>query len=99
MDRRARLARRGPATQADARRTDCGGSTPPDQEVRVTQVDDETLTRELAEHLEAGFEAVVRAYEQRLYAFALRLTGSPRDAEEIAQDAFVRAYRAFVSYD
>src|SRR5205814_1778913 len=33
-------------------------------------------------------------YERRLYGFALRMTGNREDAEEIVQDAFVRAYRA-----
>ncbi len=61
-------------------------------------MDDETLTRELATNLDGAFEALVRAYQDRLYAFGLRLTGSPRDAEEIAQDAFVRAYRALARY-
>jgi RNA polymerase sigma-70 factor (ECF subfamily) len=61
-------------------------------------VDDETLTRELATNLDGTFEALVRAYQDRLYGFGLRLTGSPRDAEEIAQDAFVRAYRALARY-
>ncbi len=61
-------------------------------------MDDETLTRELASDLDGAFEALVRAYQDRLYAFALRLTGSPRDAEEIAQDAFVRSYRALARY-
>jgi RNA polymerase sigma-70 factor (ECF subfamily) len=64
----------------------------------VEQVDDETLTRALAADLDGTFEALVRAYQDRLYAFGLRLTGSPRDAEEIAQDAFVRAYRALGRY-
>jgi RNA polymerase sigma-70 factor (ECF subfamily) len=65
---------------------------------RVEQVEDETLTRALAVDLDRAFEALVRAYQDRLYAFGLRLTGSPRDAEEIAQDAFVRAYRALARY-
>jgi RNA polymerase sigma-70 factor, ECF subfamily len=64
----------------------------------VEQVDDETLTRCLAADLDGAFEGLVRAYQDRLYAFGLRLTGSPRDAEEIAQDAFVRAYRALSRY-
>ena len=61
-------------------------------------MDDETLTRGLAADLDGTFEALVRAYQDRLYAFGLRLTGSPRDAEEIAQDTFVRAYRALARY-
>jgi RNA polymerase sigma-70 factor (ECF subfamily) len=40
----------------------------------------------------------VIAYQDRLYSFALRLTGRREDAEEVAQDAFVRAYRALGTY-
>ena len=40
------------------------------------------------------FEDIVAEYERRLYGFALRMTGNREDAEEIVQDAFVRAYRA-----
>lgn len=61
-------------------------------------MDDETLTRQLAANLDEAFEGLVRAHQDRLYAFGLRLTGSTRDAEEIAQDAFVRAYRALQGY-
>ena len=59
---------------------------------------DEELTNLLAEDLDGSFERLVLTYQDRLYGFALRLTGSPRDAEEIAQDAFVRAYRALAQY-
>jgi RNA polymerase sigma-70 factor (ECF subfamily) len=40
------------------------------------------------------FEHIVEDYQRRLYGFALRMTGNREDAEEIVQDAFVRAYRA-----
>ena len=59
---------------------------------------DEELVAALAADLAGSFERLVLAYQDRLYAFALRLTDSPRDAEEIAQDAFVRAYRALCAY-
>jgi RNA polymerase sigma-70 factor (ECF subfamily) len=42
----------------------------------------------------ATFDKVVDEYQRRLYGFALRMTGNREDAEEIVQDAFVRAYRA-----
>ena len=61
-------------------------------------MDDATLAGLLAADLDGSFETLVRAYQDRLYAFGLRLTGSPRDAEEIAQDTFVRAYRALARY-
>lgn len=56
------------------------------------------LQTELATDLDRGFVRLVSEYQDRLYSFALRMTGSPQDAEEIAQDAFVRAYRALESY-
>jgi RNA polymerase sigma-70 factor (ECF subfamily) len=64
----------------------------------MTPNDDHALAQALAADLDLAFEALVRGYQHRLYAFALRLSGSPRDAEEVAQDAFVRAYRALVRY-
>lgn len=56
------------------------------------------LTR-LAVNLDDAFGALVTAHQDRLYTIALRLLGDPRDAEETAQDAFVRAYRAMTGYD
>ncbi|HVS45663.1 MAG TPA: sigma-70 family RNA polymerase sigma factor [Verrucomicrobiae bacterium] len=41
-----------------------------------------------------SFDMIVDDYQRRLYGFALRMTGNREDAEEIVQDAFVRAYRA-----
>jgi RNA polymerase sigma-70 factor (ECF subfamily) len=52
----------------------------------------------LADDLAGSFERLVAAYQDRLYSFALRMTGNPQDAEEVTQDAFVRAYRALQSY-
>jgi RNA polymerase sigma-70 factor (ECF subfamily) len=61
-------------------------------------VDDLTLLTTLARDLDAGFEALALAYQRRLYGLALRLTARPPDAEEIAQDTLVRAYRALATY-
>ena len=60
--------------------------------------EEQRLTAQLAANLDATFPVVVQTYQDRLYGFALRLTGSPQDAEECAQDAFVRAYRALERY-
>ncbi|MDQ6897957.1 MAG: RNA polymerase sigma factor [Candidatus Dormibacteraeota bacterium] len=54
----------------------------------------EELTLWLARDLDAGFEEVVRTHQHRLFALALGMCGNPHDAEEVAQDTFVRAYRA-----
>ena len=60
---------------------------------------DSTLLAGLAHDLDGTFETLVREHEDRLYSIALRVLGDPRDAEEAAQDAFVRAYRALARYD
>ena len=59
---------------------------------------DEALRKGLAEDLDGYFEQLVTTYQDRLFSFAHRLTGSREDAEEVAQDAFVRAYRALGTY-
>ena len=60
--------------------------------------EDDALRERLAEDLDGSFEDLVRAYQDRLFSFALRLTARREDAEEAAQDAFVRAYRALATY-
>jgi RNA polymerase sigma-70 factor (ECF subfamily) len=62
-------------------------------------MDDTTLADALARDLDAAFEPLVRAHADRCYAIALRVLGDPREAEEVAQDALVRAYRALAGYD
>ena len=43
---------------------------------------------------ERAFRALVERYRDRVYGLALRVVRSPADAEEVAQDAFVRAWLA-----
>jgi len=59
---------------------------------------DGALGESLAQDVDASFERLVRHHQDRLFTFALRLTGNRADAEEVAQDAFVRAYRALKTY-
>jgi RNA polymerase sigma-70 factor (ECF subfamily) len=40
-----------------------------------------------------AFAEIAREYRPRLYALALQLTGSAADAEDVAQDALLRAYQ------
>jgi RNA polymerase sigma factor (sigma-70 family) len=62
-------------------------------------MDDTELVMRLAHDLDGTFEALVRAHIDRCHAIALRTTGNAHDAEEIVQDALVRAYRALAAYD
>ena len=47
----------------------------------------------------AEFEAIYREHHRRVYAIALRLARDPDRAEEIVQDAFVRAWRSLPSFN
>jgi RNA polymerase sigma-70 factor (ECF subfamily) len=44
------------------------------------------------------FERMVHEHQNRVFALGFALTGNRRDAEEVAQDTFLRAYRALVTY-
>ncbi|MEJ2887651.1 RNA polymerase sigma factor [Actinomycetospora aeridis] len=61
--------------------------------------DDEQLRTALVEDLDAGFEAVVRTHGDVVHAVARRTADRPADAEDLAAEAFLRAYRALRGYD
>lgn len=46
-----------------------------------------------------AFDALVRRFRPRIYAVALHLTGSASDADDVAQEAFVQAYRHVRSFE
>lgn len=47
----------------------------------------------------AAFDALVRRFRPRIYALALHLSGSASDADDIAQEAFVQAYRRLPQFE
>ncbi|MBI2782354.1 MAG: RNA polymerase sigma factor [Chloroflexi bacterium] len=59
---------------------------------------DVALAIRLAGDVDAAFPTLVAEHSDRLYTIALRLLGDGRDAEEVAQDALVRAFRAMHEY-
>jgi len=60
---------------------------------------DDTLLARLATDVDGSFEAFVRAEQHFVFGVAVRLTVDRHDAEEVAQEAFVRAYRALRGYE
>jgi RNA polymerase sigma-70 factor (ECF subfamily) len=59
---------------------------------------DAALASRLSRDLDGAFPTLVAEHADRLYTIVLRLLGDRRDAEEVAQDALVRAYRAMGGY-
>jgi RNA polymerase sigma-70 factor, ECF subfamily len=46
-----------------------------------------------------AFEALVRRYRKRIYALALHMTRSASEADDIAQDVFLKAFRALPQFE
>jgi len=46
-----------------------------------------------------AFEALVVRYRKRIFALALHITGSASEADDIAQDVFLKAYRALPQFE
>jgi len=59
---------------------------------------DELLAGALARDLDASFEHLVIAYRARIVSFVTRMLHDDARAEDVAQDVFVRAYRALQAY-
>ena len=60
--------------------------------------DDDVLTRAKRGDRSA-FGKLVRKYQKRVYATALHIMGNHQDADDVAQDAFVRAFRFLPKFD
>ena len=56
------------------------------------------LTRAAAGGDEAAFEELVRLHEKKVYNLALRMCGSPEDAADAAQEAFLAAWKSLPNF-
>src|SRR5689334_4937998 len=59
----------------------------------LSRVNDSELIRSAQRGDTAAFEALVRQYDHAVLRLALHLTGSEADAQDIYQEAFIKAYR------
>src|SRR5438045_6811801 len=59
----------------------------------LSRVNDTDLIREAQRGSRAAFEELVRQYDQSVLRLALHLTRSEQDAQDIYQEAFLKAYR------
>jgi RNA polymerase sigma-70 factor (ECF subfamily) len=62
------------------------------------RVDDVSLIRAAQQGDRVAFEELVRRYDQAVLRLALHLTGSEHEAQDIYQDAFLKAYRNLASF-
>src|SRR5205807_2791565 len=58
------------------------------------RIDDTLLVREAQRGNRTAFEELVRHYDQAVLRLAMHLTGSEHEAQDIYQDAFLKAYKS-----
>lgn len=56
--------------------------------------DTRALVRKAQNNDLSSFEELVRLYQNRVYALCVQLAGNHNDAQDLAQEAFIRAYRS-----
>jgi RNA polymerase sigma factor (sigma-70 family) len=59
---------------------------------------DSQLLQRIAAHDDAALRELYAAYGQRLYAYALRLSGDPASADDVVQETLVTVWRAAGKY-
>ncbi len=90
-----------------ARARAAGDLFAPDDEIRARwdrvplppETDDERRRVErLVARDEHAYNALVRAYERRVFALVLRMIGTRAEAEDLAQEVFVQVFKAIGSF-
>ena len=80
------------ATQSGTRNG--GKLTQAQMDARAQQrTEDDQLIREAQAGQRASFDALVRRYDQSVLRLALHMLGNEQDAQDVHQDAFIKAYR------
>jgi RNA polymerase sigma-70 factor (ECF subfamily) len=74
--------------------TPAGGPSQP-----VDRLDDQALADLAKEGSVAAYNVLVTRYQDRVYRFLLRRTGSSAEAEDIAQETFLRAWQKLHTYE
>lgn len=64
-----------------------------------SEVDEAFLISRATTGDQAAFGALVERYQNAIYNLAYRMLGSPEEAEDAAQEIFVRVYRQLARYD
>src|ERR1700730_405159 len=62
------------------------------------RIDDTLLVREAQRGNRAAFEELVRHYDRTVLRLAMHLTGSEHEAQDIYQDAFLKAYKSMGNF-
>jgi RNA polymerase sigma-70 factor (ECF subfamily) len=60
----------------------------------MSEADEHSLIRRAQEGDRAAFDALIRLYDQNVLRLALQVVGSPEEARDLYQEAFLKVYRS-----
>ena len=60
--------------------------------------DEKLLIRKILSGDQSAFAELVERYQKPVYSLCLRMAGNPADAEDLAQEAFLKAWRGLSNY-
>src|SRR5579859_2034072 len=64
----------------------------------TARAEDEALVRRTLEGDLSAFDDLVRRYQERIYATIYHMTSNHEDANDLAQETFIKAYQALKSF-
>ena len=64
----------------------------------MTREREQAVIRMVLEGDVNAFEELMAAYEKNVYNLALRMVGNPEDAQDMAQEAFIKAYNSLQNF-
>jgi len=81
-----------PASRRTPKKTDDPEATPP------APVDEQVLVKQARQGDLAAYDELVRRYQERIYATVYHMTSNHEDANDLAQEAFIKAFQALKSF-
>lgn len=65
----------------------------------MEQLTDEVLVQKCLSGDRQAFAVIVQRYQKQIYSLAYRLTNNPDDAQDLAQEVFIKVYQVLAKYD
>ena len=66
--------------------------------IDLAEADDETLVARVQDGDSSAYDHLVQRYKERLYATVYHMTSNHEDANDLVQDAFIKAYKSIKSF-
>ncbi len=62
-------------------------------------MEEQALIKEIVAGRHELYRELVSTYQQKIFSVAMKIAKHPKEAEDIAQEVFIQAYRSLASYD